>query len=455
MYHFYDKFVNIIAMKRVIYRQLIIFTVVVLTITIFFSCTGKKTSNISYEFTTIKRGTVERTVTSTGTINPVAAVKVLPRMSGKVEAVLVDYNDTVHKGDILARLNTDMLRLQRDQMAAAVQKARANYELQLTTYHSQEVLAQRNLISEYELRASKTSLDNLAADLAVSESNLRSKETEIYQYAYITSPITGIVLDRNVNVGDTVVDSSSNNSSSIFTIAENLRDMQIEATVGEIDVTSISKGQHVRFTLESMPGRRFSGVVDNLRMVPVVQNNVVNYTVIINVENRDGSLLPGMTCAVEFIVERAEHVLMVANSALRYQPTGLSEQQISELVFNASLANMNEEQRQAATEARAESAKAAEQGNQNQNSGITGLMMGQQQNTRMPGMGGTRQRDRQAGAQGQVRQQTIVMRNLWYFDEEGRIECMQVRAGISDGSSTQLYLDEEFEGKQVILREKI
>jgi HlyD family secretion protein len=436
------------------YRNHIYFAALVL-FTLFYSCacTGKTSLNTSYEFTNIRRGTVERTVTSTGTINPVATVKVLPRMSGKVEAVLVDYNDTVHRGDILARLNTDMLRLQRDQMAAAVQKARANYELQLANYRSQEILAQRNLISEYELRTSKTSLDNQAADLAVAEANLRSKDTEINQYAYITSPIDGIVLDRNINVGDTVVDSSSNNSTSIFTIAENLRDMQIQATVGEIDVSSISKGQQVRFTLESMPGRRFFGIVDTLRMVPVVQNNVVNYTVIINVENRDGSLLPGMTCAVEFIVERAENALIVANAALRYQPTHLGEQQISDMVFNASLANMTEEQREAAILSRAESAKAA-QPSQNQNTGITGLLGGQPQNVRMPGMGGGRQ-GRQAGAPGQGRAPVIVMRNLWFINDDGKIDCMQVRAGISDGSSTQLYLDDEFEGRQVILREKI
>jgi HlyD family secretion protein len=420
----------------------------------FLACNGKKASDTSYDFTSIRRGNVERTVTSTGTINPVATVKVLPRMSGKVERVLVDYNDTVRRGDVLAQLNTDMLRLQRDQMAAAVQKARANYELQLANFRSQEILAERNLISEYELRTSKTSLDNQAADLAVAEANLRSKDTEINQYAFITSPIDGIVLDRNINVGDTVVDSSSNNSTSIFTIAENLRDMQIQATVGEIDVSSITKGQQVRFTLESMPGRRFFGVVDTLRMVPVTLNGVVNYTVIINVENRDGSLLPGMTCAVEFIVEREENILLVANAALRYQPTTLGEQQISDMVFNASLANMTDEQKQAAVEARAQSAKTAEQGNQNQNSGLTGLMMGPQQNTRMPGMTGNRQ-GRQAGAPGQGRTAAVVMRNLWFINDEGKIDCMQVRAGISDGSSTHVYLTEDFEGRQVILREKI
>ncbi|MCL2805133.1 MAG: efflux RND transporter periplasmic adaptor subunit [Treponema sp.] len=369
-------------------------------------------------------------------------------MSGKVEAVHVDYNDTVKRGDILARLNTDMLRLQRDQQQASVQKARANYELQLINFRNQEALAARGLISEFELRTSRTTLDNQRADLAVAEANLRVIDTEINQYAFITSPIDGIVLDRNINVGDTVVDSSNNNSSSIFTIAENLREMQIEATVGELDVTSIHRGQEVRFTLESLPGRRFSGVVENLRMIPVISNNVVSYTVIINVENRDGSLLPGMTCAVEFIVERSENVQLVSNAALRYQPTSLSADQISDMVFNASLANMTEEQRAAAIEARAQTRTSAQRQTQSAPS-ITTLMMGPQQ---------TQRTGRQAsGGQGTGRsaQTVVVMRTLWFINSEGRLDVIQVRTGISDGSSTQIITENDLEGQQMILRERL
>jgi len=417
------------------------------------SCSGKTTASTSYDFTNVRRGTLERTVSSSGTINPVATVKVLPRMSGKVEAVFFDYNASVKRGDVLAELNTDMLRLQRDQQQAAVQKARANYELQLINYRNQQALAEKGLISEYELRTSRTTLDNQRADLAVAESSLRVKETEINQYAYITSPIDGIVLDRNINVGDTVVDSSNNNSSSVFTIAENLREMQIEATVGELDVASIHKDQAVRFTLESLPGRRFSGVVDTLRMIPVVSNNVVSYTVIINVENRDGSLLPGMTCAVDFIVERSEDVLLVANAALRYQPTSLSAEQISDMVFNASLVNMTEEQRQAAVAARnAQAAPSAQ--TQNAAPNITTLMMGSS---------GAQRRPRPSGDQSDGRRSApaVVMRNLWFINGEGKFEVIQVRTGISDGSSTQIYEDDaqqklrELEGLQVILRERL
>jgi len=421
------------------------------------ACSGKKTKTASYEFANVRRGTLERTVSASGTINPVATVKVLPRMSGKVEKIYVDYNDTVKKGDILAELNTDMLKLQREQQNASVIKARANYELQQLNYRSQQALAQKNLISEYELKTSKTTLDNQAADLAVAVANLKVIETEINQYAYITSPIDGIVLDRKINVGDTVVDSSSNSSTSIFTLAENMREMQIEAGVGELDVTSIHKGQEVRFTLESLPGRSFTGIVETLRMVPVVANNVVSYTVIINVENRGGSLLPGMTCAVDFIVERGENALIVPNAALRYQPTNLSAEQIAEMVFNAGLADMSDEQRVAAIEARTQAIAQTPSQNANQaaNSGLTGLMMGG--GPRGPGgPGAARQVSGTGQGQGgQPRTPTVVTRNLWYINGDGKLEVMQVQAGISNGSFTEILMPQDIEGRQVILREKI
>lgn len=434
------------------------------------ACGPKKAGPKTYEFTEIRRGSLERTVSSSGTINPVATVKVLPQMSGKVEKINVDYNDSVRKGDILAELNTDMLRLQRDQQLAQVIKSRANYELQRINYRNQEALAEKNLISEYEFKTSKTTLDSQAADLAVAEANLKVIETEINQYAFITSPIDGIVLERNINVGDTVVDSSSSNTSSIFVIAENLKEMQIEASVGELDVTSIHKGQAVRFTLESLPGRSFTGEVENLRLVPTVQSNVVSYTVIINVENQDGSLLPGMTCAVEFIVERSENILMAPNAALRYQPTGLSGEEIAEMVFNAGLKNLDEDQRKAAIEARAQARERAAASGQNapaqgaggSGTGLTGMVMGGGPamgpgGRAMMGMGGGNRQNRQGNqdaGQGR-RDRAVVMRNLWYINGEGKLDVMRVRAGISNGSFTEINAFEDIEGRQVILREKI
>ena len=423
--------------------RLMLFALLVSTGVFHTACSGNRNNSVTYEFTNVRRSTLERRVSSSGTINPVSTVNVLPRMSGKVEKVHVDYNDPVRVGAILAELNTDMLRLTREQRFAAVSKARTNYELQLITYQNQEILAARNLISEFELRSGKATLDNLASDLAVAEANLRVIETEINQYAYITSPINGIVLDRRINIGDTVVDSSSNNSSAIFVLAENLREMQIEAMVGELDVSSIYRGQSVRFSLESLPGRNFTGLVENIRMVPVVVNNVVNYTVIINVENQDGSLLPGMTCAVDFIVERSENALAVPNAALRYQPTTLDADKIAEMIFYASLANMDNEQRQTAIAAREQSAQSTQR--PSSNPGIVSLLTGGNQTNRQPSR----------PSPGQGRRAEVVMRNLWYINENGAIQVMQVQTGISNGSLTEIFTTEDLEGKQIILRERI
>ncbi|MDR3338249.1 MAG: efflux RND transporter periplasmic adaptor subunit [Treponema sp.] len=405
----------------------------------------------AYEFVPVSRGTIEKTVASSGSLNPVSTVKILPRMSGKVEKINVDYNDIVRRGDIIAALNTDMLRLQREQHLAQVIKSRANYELQLINYRNLEALEEKSLISEYELKTGKTTLEIQRAELSAAEANLKVIETEINQYAFITSPIDGIVLERNINEGDTVVDSSSSNSTSIFTLAENLEEMQIESWVGELDIASIYQGQPVRFTLESLPGRFFTGTVKSKRLMPSVQDNVVSYNVIINVENREGALLPGMTCAVEFIEEQRENILLVPNAALRYQPEGLNPAQ------GAGAEN-------AGTNAGPVSGGQAP-------GGITQLLQGG-----MPGAGRMRPPDgggvpqpgasgrRQAGAgsgaeTGERRSQPASRpRSLWYIGENGGPEAVLVRTGISDGVNTEIIPLEEgsvTEGMRIILREQV
>ncbi|MDR0876950.1 MAG: efflux RND transporter periplasmic adaptor subunit [Treponema sp.] len=439
-----------------------------------FAACGTKAKNAAYDFTAVSRGSLEKTVSSSGTINPVATVKVLPRMSGKVEKIYVDYNDTIKKGDVLAELNTDMLRLQREQQMAQVIKTRANYELQSVNYRNQQALAEKNLISEYELKTGKTTLDVQAAELSATEANLKSIETEINQYAYITSPIDGIVLERKINEGDTVVDSSSSNSSAIFTLAENLEEMQIESWVGELDIATISEGQDVRFTLEAMPGRNFTGTVESKRLMPQIVDNVVSYNVIISVNNKDGALLPGMTCAVEFIEERREDILLVSNAALRFTPTSLTTDEIGEKVFNASLKGMNDEQKQAAIDARAEAQKntaaaGTSSTNANAQSGISGLLA-----PSMPGGG----RMRAPGGQGNAAQRQgtgtrtgaavrTAPRPLWFIGADGKPDCILVRTGITNGISTEvspvhLFRAESdtepeaaLEGMKIILREKI
>jgi HlyD family secretion protein len=444
-------------------------------------CGGKADAPV-YEFTTVTRGTIEKTVSSTGTLNPVATVKVMSRMSGssKVEKIHADYNDVIRRGDVLAELNTDEVRLKRTQQAAQVTQNRADYELELLNYQYQRDLAAKNLISEFEFKTSAATLAKKKALLDQAEADLKTIDLQINQYAFITSPIDGIVLERNINVGDTVVDSTSSNSSSVFTIAENLEEMQIESWVGELDIASIREGQEVRFTLESLPGRRYSGVVGSKRLMPSVQDNVVSYSVIINVDNSDGSLLPGMTCTVEFIEERNEDALLVPNAALRFSPASLQEREIAEMVFNAGLAGMSEEEKAAAVKRREETRQAQVAGGANANSGSAnatgglagmlmpsgGMMRGGPGGDRPgspgapPGAGtGSGSARRAASGSGGAPRMTPP-KPLWYLDGEGRLACVLLRTGMSDGAKTEIHPaapgggDSPLEGMTVILREK-
>jgi len=409
---------------------------------------------VNFELSGARRGTIERTVMSSGTIHPVATVRVLPLMSGSVERIFVDYNDAVRRGDVLAELNTDMLRLRREQMQASVQRAQANFDLQELNYRNQLALFERDLISEFELLTSRTTLNNLRADLAVAQANLSVTDTEINQHAFIVSPIDGIVLARNINIGDTVTDNNNANSTPLFLLAENLQEMQIEATVSELDVASIYRGQAVRFTLESMPGRIFAGRVESLRLVPTVVSGVVAYTVIIRIENHDGSLLPGMTCLVEFIVERSEDAVMVPNAALRYQPTTLSQEQIAEKVFFASIEGLDPAARAQAIATREQALAQASSQSGGGGNAVAALLGGNAGMARGVTGGGTAVRRMTGGPQAGGNS-SIVMRNLWYLNGDGSLGVMQVRVGISDGNFTEILGGDDIEGRQFISRERI
>jgi HlyD family secretion protein len=199
----------------------------------------------------------------------------------------------------------------------------------------------------------------------------------------------------------------------------------------------------VRFTLEALPGKTFTGVVETIRLMPTVQDNVVSYTVIINVDNRDGTLLPGMTCAVEFIEERSEDVLLVPNAALRYQPVGLSAGEIAERIFNAGLRGMSETQRDEALARRRQAAEPPEQPRETRQAGLSGLVMGGGGFGGGPpggaGMGRGGPGSRGSGGTAPAGQTPEgASKPLWYINDEGKLDCILVRTGISDGSLTEI-----------------
>jgi len=420
--------------------------------------------NQSYEFATIGRGSIESVVSSSGTLAVVNSVSVLAQMSGRIETLNVDYNDRVKKGQVLATINTDILKLNQLQAQAAVDKAQANYTLQILAVQNAQTLADKGLLSDYDLKTAIATRDSAKADLASAKASLAQIQTEIDQYAIISSPINGIVLQRGIDVGQSVVGGSSATSTALFTLTDDLSKMQIDAQVDELDISGITVGQAVHFTVEAYPAEAFSGKVKEIRLVPVTTNNVVYYDVMIDAYNKSGKLLPGMTANVSFIKQKKDNILVAPSAALRFTPTTMSAAEIKKAVFLAGLGNLSEEQKQAASARYDAAQKAIAAGKAPTGArptGLTGLMAG----GRLPGAGGFggppggRQQGQagqsgQSGTAAQGAPATVAKKPLWYLDESGKLAVTLVEPGLSDGLTTELVGADALEGKKVILKIK-
>jgi HlyD family secretion protein len=404
------------------------------------------TGSQGYELAAVTRANMESVVSSSGTLSAVSTVSILSQMSGRVERVNVRYNDHVKKGQVLAELNTDMLRVQEKQSNAAVRKAQAAYDLQLLDVHNKRQLAAKALISDYDLKTSETTLEAAAADLAGVQAALEVISSQLSQYALITSPIDGVVIDRAVDMGQSVLDGSSPNSSSLFTIAGDLSTMEIKAEVDELDIGSIKTGQSVRFTVEAYPHANFTGKVREVRLVPKKEDNVVSYYVMVDARNKDGTLLPGMTAEVQFIVESRHNVLTVPNAALRFQPAGLPQAELQNMVSEAALASLPSEQREEARKAMEQARQAASKSAPAPKAtGLGGMVM----SGPPPGMGAGGNDALGALPGGQD------MKQLWYVDAQAKLAVRLVKVGATNGSSTEIIGADDLEGSRIIVRAKV
>lgn len=280
--------------------------------------TGSAERAPQYRFSTIERGDVDYLVSSTGTLEPLTKVAVGTQVSGIISEILVDFNDRVEKGQVVARIDPTLLE-------SAVRDARANLArnlAQLRQLESEfgrvERLFGQGLVSQAEYDTAKYALAVGRETVSSSEIALARAEQNL-AYATIYAPVSGTVIERNVDVGQTVAASFS--APQLFLIATDLRRMQILAIVDESDIGRIRENQSVRFRVSAHPDRTFEGKVRQVRLQSTLVENVVNYTVVIDVENHEGLLLPGMTATVDFFVETATNVLKVQNSALRFRPT--------------------------------------------------------------------------------------------------------------------------------------
>ena len=273
---------------------------------------------VAYRFTEVERGDIHSVVSSTGTLEAVTTVSVGTQVSGIVADIRVDFNDKVEENQVIARLDTTLLRTAvRD---AEAQLARSEAErLKAEREHARmESLFEAKLISESDLEATEYALAVARAGAESATVGL-TRARQNLAYATIRSPISGTVIQRTVDVGQTVAASLA--APELFLIAADLTRMQILAAVDESDIGLIREGQAVRFTVQAYPDERFAGTVRQVRLQSRTQENVVNYTVVIDVANPELRLLPGMTANVDFLVASAAEVLKVANVALRFRPT--------------------------------------------------------------------------------------------------------------------------------------
>ena len=248
----------------------------------------------------VTTGTVETTVTATGEIQPVYKVEVGTQVSGIVKKLYVDYNTQVKKGQLLAELDKSTLQEQVKQSKANLSTSSSNKDLAQKSFDRVKTLYEKKAATQEEYDQAESSLKQAQNQLVTARSNYENALTNL-KYAEIYSPIDGVVLSKSVEEGQTVASSFS--TPTIFTIANNLAEMQVEADVDEADIGMVKNGQSVTFTVDAFPNDLFTGTVKQIRLEPTVTNNVVTYTVIIEAPNPDGKLYPGMTANVSIVVE--------------------------------------------------------------------------------------------------------------------------------------------------------
>ena len=250
----------------------------------------------------VARGDVEKLVTATGTVEPLEQVEVSTEVSGTISKIYVDFNDKVKKGQLIAQLDQSKLKAALAQQQAAVDAAKNEYSYQKKQRERTALLVQKGAAGQQELEDAEYRLENARTSLARAQTQLDQAKVDLRNTS-IHSPIDGVVLDRQVEEGQTVA--ASMNAPTLFVIARNLEKMKVETSVDEADVGQVKAGQKVRFRVDAFPERQFEGVLKMVRLSPTSVNNVVTYTVEIEAENPDGLLVPGLTANVDIIVAAA------------------------------------------------------------------------------------------------------------------------------------------------------
>ena len=279
-----------------------------------------------YRLQAVEKGDITQTVSANGTINPVTLVNVGTQVSGTVKKLYVDFNSKVEKGQVLLELDDALLAAQQKQSLANVQSAAASLELTAANETRMRSLFAQEYVSRQELDTAVQARKAAEAQLQLTHAAVEKDRANL-AYSVIRSPVSGVVVDRAVDIGQTVA--ASLQTPTLFKIAQDLSKMQIHANFAEADIGSIRVGQAVRFTVDAFAGRNFQGEVMQIRLNPTTQQNVVTYDVVVNVDNPEQILMPGMTAYVSIAVAERKGVLLVPNAALRFKPANADNQKRS------------------------------------------------------------------------------------------------------------------------------
>lgn len=290
------------------------------------------TEPTQYKTEKIDRGTIAKYVTATGTINPVRTVIIGSQVTGLISKLYADYNSEVRTGQIVAQIDPIPFehQVKRAEAALAIavsslEKAKVTSKNNRRNYHRSKKLYAKKVVSIEELDSVRTAYEAGLADTKLAEAQVLQAKAALeiaktdLKHTVILSPLNGIVISRNVDVGQTVV--SSFQTPTLFNIAEDLVHMQVNTNVDEADIGMVKVGQDAKFTVDAFPEDVFEGKVSEIRMAPILFQNVVTYDTIINVDNSSLKLKPGMTANASILVDRVEDVLRVPNAALRYTPS--------------------------------------------------------------------------------------------------------------------------------------
>lgn len=270
-----------------------------------------------YKLAAVEKGEVTQTVSANGTLNPVVLISVGTQVSGTVRKLYVDFNDKVKKGQPLLELDDALVSASERQSAANVVNAQATLELAQANEARMKSLLAQEYVSKQEYDQASQALKSAKAQLALARAQ-NERDRANLNFTVIRSPVDGVVIDRVVDLGQTVA--ASFQTPTLIKIAQDLSEMRIDTSFAEADIGNIREGQKARFTVDAFPNRHFIGDVQQIRLNPTNQQNVVTYNVRINVANPEEILLPGMTAYVNIGVQKREGVLLVPNAALRFKP---------------------------------------------------------------------------------------------------------------------------------------